>query len=110
MERMTEISLAILATLGFIGWLGGGRKWAFRSMLSAVVLAGLGFAGILLYSYGTERATEHRTQTIRDCAIAKVARAACVPGGAGALVEYLSSLCSFGQSHRATRDCRNRRC
>jgi len=60
MERMTETGLVILATLGFVGWLGGGRKWAFRTMLSALVLAGLGFAGILLYGYVTDKVAEHR--------------------------------------------------
>jgi hypothetical protein len=64
--------------LGFIGWLGGGRKWAFRTMLSALILARLGFAGILLYGYGADRVAEHRTQKIHDCAIAKVAKAECV--------------------------------
>jgi hypothetical protein len=78
MERTTLAGLAILAMLGFIGWLGGGRKWAFRTMLSALILAGLGFAGILLYGYGADRVAEHRTQKIHDCAIAKVAKAECV--------------------------------
>lgn len=80
MERMTLDGLVILAMLGFVGWLGGGRKWAFRTMLSALVLAGLGVAGVLLYGYWTDSIAEHRTQKIHDCAIAKVVEAQCVPG------------------------------
>lgn len=76
MDRMLEVSV-VVAALGFIGWLGGGRKWAFRTMLGAVVLATLGFAGVLLFSYATDRLTEHHTQKIHDCAIAKVATAKC---------------------------------
>lgn len=49
MERMAEVGLAVLAVLGFVGWLGGGRKWAFRTLLSALVLVGVGLVGILLY-------------------------------------------------------------
>jgi len=35
---MTVAGLVVLAVLGFVGWLGGGRKWAFRTLLSALLL------------------------------------------------------------------------
>jgi hypothetical protein len=78
-ERIVEVGLAVLAVLGFIGWLGGGRKWTFRTLLSAVVLIGVGLAGILLYGYVTDKVAELRAQQIRACAIAKVAKAQCQP-------------------------------
>jgi hypothetical protein len=74
----TEIGLVALAVLGFVAWLGGGRKWAFRMLLSALVLACIGAAGILLYGYGSDKVAERRARTIHECAIAKVARAQCV--------------------------------
>jgi len=77
---MLEASLVILAVLGFVGWLGGGRKWAFRTMITAVTLIGLGVAGVLLYSYRTDRVAEHRIQKIHSCAIAKIATAKCTAG------------------------------
>jgi hypothetical protein len=80
MDRMAEVSLVVLAVLGFVGWLGGGRKWAFRTLLSALVLVGIGAAGIFLYAYVTDKVAEHRTQRIHDCAVAKVATGRCVPG------------------------------
>lgn len=93
MEKMTLVGLVVFAMLGFIGWLGGGRKWAFRTMLSAAILVGLGFAGIPLYGYWTERVAEHRNQKIHDCAIAKVAKAHCVPGGN---VDYAALAAKYG--------------
>jgi len=77
MDRMPEAVLVILAVLGFVAWLGGGRKWAFRTLLSALVLAAIGAAGILLYAYGTEKAAEHRAQKLHGCAVAKVADPKC---------------------------------
>jgi hypothetical protein len=53
------------------------RNW--KLLLSAAILAGLGFAGILLYGYWTDRVAERRTQKIHDCAVAKVATAKCIP-------------------------------
>jgi hypothetical protein len=80
MGRVLEASIVILAALGFVGWLGGGRKWAFRAMMTAAILLGLGIAGVLLYSYETDRVAEHRLQKIHTCAIAKVATAKCTAG------------------------------
>jgi hypothetical protein len=79
MDRIAEIGLAVLALLGFVGWLGGGRKWAFRTLLSAVVLVGVGVVGTFFYGYVTDRAAERRARTIHDCAIAKIAKAQCQP-------------------------------
>ncbi len=33
MDQIAEAGLAALGVQGFIGWLSGGRKWAFRTML-----------------------------------------------------------------------------
>jgi hypothetical protein len=80
MDRILVVVLLIWAALGFIGWLGGGRKWAFRTMLGSALLAALGIGGVFLYSYATDRGVEHRTQRVNDCAIAKVATAKCTAG------------------------------
>jgi hypothetical protein len=87
-ERMVEVGLAVLAVLGFVGWLGGGRKWAFRTLLSALVLVGLGAVGIFLYGYVTDKVAEHRAQQIHACAVALVVKSDCVddPKKAGYLV------------------------
>jgi hypothetical protein len=69
----------VLTVLGVLGWLGGGRKWAFRTVLSALVLAGVVVAGIFLYAYGTDKVAEHRRKKIHECAVAKVANPKCVP-------------------------------
>src|SRR5580698_3235370 len=74
----TETGLVALAVLVFVAWLGGGRKWAFRTLLSALVLACIGAAGILLYGYGSDKIAERRARKIHDCAVAKVAKAQCV--------------------------------
>jgi hypothetical protein len=79
MDRMLESGLVLLAVLGFVGWLGGGRKWAFRTMLSVLMLMAVGAAGIFLYGYVTDRSAERRTQKIHDCAVAKVADPHCEP-------------------------------
>jgi hypothetical protein len=78
-ERMVEVGLAVLAVLGFVGWLGGGRKWAFRTLLSALLLVVLGAAGIFLYGFVTDKVAEHRAQQIHACAVAKIANPHCDP-------------------------------
>ena len=78
-DRMAEVGLTVLAVLGFVGWLGGGRKWAFRTLLSALVLVGVGVVGIFFYGYMTDRVAERRARKIHECAIAKVAKAQCQP-------------------------------
>lgn len=83
-----EIGLVSLAMLGFIGWLGGGRIWAFRTMLSALILTALGVAGTMLYVYGTDKVAEHRTQRIHNCAIAKVATAKCTATAPGNILTF----------------------
>jgi hypothetical protein len=77
MNGTAEITAGILALLGFVGWLGGGRKWAFRTLLSAIILAVLVLGGIFLYGYSTEKIAEHREQKIHECAVAKVADPKC---------------------------------
>jgi len=73
METMVAVGLVILGVLGFVAWLGGGRKWAFRTLLSTLILIGVGAAGVLLYIYGTDKTAAHRVQKVHECALAKVA-------------------------------------
>lgn len=80
MDRMLEVGLVTLAVLAFVGWLGGGRKWAFRTMMAAATLIALGIAGVFLYSYHADRVVEQRRQKTHNCAVAKVATAKCTPG------------------------------
>ena len=77
MDKTIQSGLIILATVGFVAWLGGGRKWAFRTMAGALVLAGVATGGLLLYSYGSEKIAGHRNQKIHECAIAKVVDSNC---------------------------------
>src|ERR1035437_1015964 len=77
MEKIFEVALLILLVLGFVGWLGGGRKWAFRTLLPALILTAVGAGGILMYIYWTDKAAEHRAQKIHQCAVAKVADPKC---------------------------------
>jgi hypothetical protein len=77
MYNTTLAVLLVLVVLGFIAWLGGGRKWAFRTLLSALVLLVVGALGILLYSYWTDKSAEHRAQKLHECAVAKVADPKC---------------------------------
>ena len=73
------IGVVVLAVVAFVGWLGGGRKWAFRTVLGALAVAALGTLGVFGYSYWTERTADRRTEKIRSCAIAKLATAKCSP-------------------------------
>jgi hypothetical protein len=77
MDKIPEAALVVLALLGFVAWLGGGRRWAFRTMVSALILAAVGVAGFLLYAYGMEKIAEHRAQKLHECAVAKVADPKC---------------------------------
>lgn len=77
MEKLVQTGIIILATVGFVAWLGGGRKWAFRMMAGALALAGSAGGALLLYSYGSEKITEHRNQKIHECAVAKLADPKC---------------------------------
>jgi hypothetical protein len=63
--------------LGFVGWLGGGRKWAFRTMLGTLVLALFGVIGTCIYIYGTEKVAQRRAEKIHECSVAKVVNARC---------------------------------
>lgn len=71
---MAAITLRLVAAtaLGTAAFLLA-TKW--KAIVSAAIIAGIGFAGILLYSYWTDSVAERRTQQIHDCAIAKVATA-----------------------------------
>jgi len=84
MEKIPELAALVLAVLGFVAWLGGGRKWAFRTLLATLILAVIGVIGTILYLYGSDRAVARRAKQIHECAIAKVVNARCVdvPGDA----------------------------
>jgi hypothetical protein len=60
-----------------VSWLGGGRKWAFRTMLSLLVLGVLAGATVVGYVYWTEKSAERQRAKIHQCAIDKIARAKC---------------------------------
>ena len=78
MDRMLEGGLLIFGALGLTGLAGvGDESGPFGRRSAPGLLAALGLGAVLLYSYSTERAAEHRTQRIHDCAIAKVATAKC---------------------------------
>src|SRR5260370_5910001 len=74
----TSVTIAAIVALALlVSWLGGGRKWAFRTMLSLLILALLGGSGILLYAYWSDTSAERRAQKLHECAIAKIATARC---------------------------------
>jgi len=78
MEKIPELAVLVLAVLGFVAWLGGGRKWAFRTLLATLILTAVGIIGAVLYIYGSDRADSHRAKKIRQCAIAKIVNARCI--------------------------------
>jgi len=77
MEVIILDSIVVLAVLGFVAWLGGGRKWAFRTLLSVLILASLATAATLLYTLWSGKSTERHMQKIHECAVAKVADPKC---------------------------------
>ena len=77
MEKIAQAFFIFLTVSGFIGWLGGGRKWAFRSMVAGLALTGVGVIGVLSYRYWREKVPQHRAEKIHECAIAKIATATC---------------------------------
>src|ERR1039458_7168192 len=77
MDKIAEAGFVVIALLGFVGWLGGGRKWAFRTMVSALILVAVVVAGILLYAYGTDKVAQRRARKIHACAVAKIADPKC---------------------------------
>lgn len=68
----------VVAMVLLVSWLGSGRKWAFRTMLSLLVLGLLGACGVFGYVLWTEKSAERQRQRIHECAIDKIARARCV--------------------------------
>jgi hypothetical protein len=63
--------------LACVGWLGGGRKWAFRTVLAVLVLVVIGVAATLIYTLWADKSAEHRAKKIHECAVAKVADPKC---------------------------------
>ena len=73
----TSVALTLIALALLVSWLGGGRKWAFRTMLSLLVLAFLTGCGVFGYVLWTEKSAERQRQRIHQCAVAKIATARC---------------------------------
>jgi len=74
----TSVTIAVIVALALlVSWLGGGRKWAFRTMLSLLILAFLTACGVFGYVYWTEKTAERRAQKLHECAVAKIATARC---------------------------------
>jgi hypothetical protein len=71
-----EPAIVILVVAGVIGWLGGGRRWAFRASLSVVVVGAVGVGAFLVYGQIVHSLNEKnevsRRRRIHECAIAKV--------------------------------------
>ena len=59
------VGVLIPVVLACVGWLGGGRKWAFRSVLAALVLVVIGVATTSIYIFWTDKAAEHRAKCER---------------------------------------------
>jgi hypothetical protein len=77
MVEPVVIGILVLAVLACVGWLGGGRKWAFRTVLAALALVVIGVAATLIYIFWTDKAAERRAKKVHECAIAKVADPKC---------------------------------
>ena len=77
MVEPVVVGVLILVVLACVGWLGGGRKWAFRTVLASLVLVVIGVAATLIYIFWTNKAAEHRAKKIHECAVAKVADPKC---------------------------------
>jgi hypothetical protein len=73
----TSVTLTVIALALLVSWLGGGRKWAFRTMLSLLVLGVLVGCGVLLYGYWASKSAERRAQKLHECVVAKIATARC---------------------------------
>ena len=73
-----EPAIVFLVVAGVIGWLGGGRRWAFRASLSVVVVGAFGVGAFLVYGQIVHSLNEKneisRRRRIHECAIAKVAQ------------------------------------
>jgi hypothetical protein len=83
----------MLAVVMLVSWLGGGRKWAFRTMLGLLVLGLLGAGGVFGYVLWTEKTAEHQRQRIHECAVAKIATAQCETAPAGVNAPPGSLIC-----------------
>jgi hypothetical protein len=73
----TSVTLTVIALALLVSWLGGGRKWAFRTMLALLVLAFIIGCGVFGYVYWTEKSAQRQSQKIHECAVAKIATARC---------------------------------
>jgi hypothetical protein len=73
----TSVTLTVIALALLVSWLGGGRKWAFRTMLSLLVVALLGGSGMFAYAYWMQKSGERRARKLHECAVAKIATARC---------------------------------
>src|SRR5215469_7736121 len=74
----TTAAVLVFALVLLVSWLGGRRKWAFRAMLSLLIVGFLGVVGFLGYGLWSERTAERQRLRLHECAIAKIATAKCV--------------------------------
>jgi hypothetical protein len=74
-----EAIALFLAAVVLVAWLGGGRKWVFRVLLSYVILVVVGVAGTLCYVLWDEHASKVHEKKLHECAVAKVAAPECFP-------------------------------
>ena len=104
MDQTTELGLVVLAVIGIVAWIGGGRKWAFRSLLAALALIAVGIAGIFLYSYWADRNSAREAQKVHECAVAKVANPKCTEPPKGSAIPAGALICPlYTLSDNATR-------
>jgi len=79
-DSLTLASVLIFLTvLAIAAWLGGGRKWAFRALLSVLVLCVVGVVGVVLYYIWDEHSARVRNRRLHECAVARVAAPKCAP-------------------------------
>jgi hypothetical protein len=82
--------IVFLAFVAIVAWLGGGRKWAFRVLLSVLILFVVSAVGVVLYYLWDEHSAKVRNQKLHECAVAKVASRKCIPAPEGS--EFKGSL------------------
>lgn len=85
--------LIFLVVVTIVAWLGGGRKWAFRALLSLLILFVVGIVGVVGYYTWDEHSANVRIKRLHACAVAKVADPKCVPAQRGGNVPNGALVC-----------------
>jgi hypothetical protein len=93
-DTLTLASVLIfLAVVTIVAWLGGGRKWAFRALLSLLILFVVGVVGVIGYYIWDEHSTNVRIKRLHACSVAKVAAPKCVPAQGGGKIPKGALVC-----------------